>query len=176
MIRWSQLLQNSRRKHQILHGDEMYFASYFSWCGHVARLTKADPQRETSQIFTMKNMEWLRNLKEELGSQCHGRRFGVWRWEQAVAQCVRIGRTNVAQDRLGWRAGMNAMIRWRKTKDDGSKCQSHRMTIGSSTAFSPQQRSMTCGIPYVYMALAYEYVEYAEYEENSSETSDTDED
>ena len=24
-----------------------------------------------------------------------------------------------------------------KTKDDGSKCQSHRMTIGASTAFSP---------------------------------------
>ena len=60
-----------------------------------------------------------------------------------------------------------------KTKDDGSKRQSHRMTLGSSTAFSSQKRSMMCGIPDVYVAPAYEYVEYAE---NSSETSDTDED
>ena len=30
MIRWSKLLHNCRRKHKILHGDEMYFASYFS--------------------------------------------------------------------------------------------------------------------------------------------------
>ena len=54
MIRWSKLLHNCRRKHKILHYDEMYFASYFSWCGHVARLTKADPQRETSRKFTLK--------------------------------------------------------------------------------------------------------------------------
>ena len=86
MIRWSNLLHNCRAKDKVLHGDEMYFASYFSWCGHVARLIKMDPQRETSRIFTLKNMEWLRNLKKELGSQCHGPRFWVWRWEQAVAQ------------------------------------------------------------------------------------------
>ena len=54
MIRWSKLQHNCRRKHKILHGDEMYFASYFSWCGPVARLTKADPKRETSRIFTLR--------------------------------------------------------------------------------------------------------------------------
>ena len=43
MIRWSKLLHSSRAKHQILHGDEMYVESYFSWCCHVARLTKMDP-------------------------------------------------------------------------------------------------------------------------------------
>ena len=62
-----------------------------------------------------------------------------------------------------------------QTQDDESKCQSHRTTIDSSTACSLQQRSMMCGIPYVYMATAYENVEYTEYAENSSETSDTDE-
>ena len=51
----------------------------------------------------MKNMVWLRNLKKELGSQCHGRRCRVWRWEQAVAQCVGTDWTNVAHDRMGWR-------------------------------------------------------------------------
>ena len=64
MIRWSKLLHNCRRKYKILHGDEMYFASYFSWCGHVARLTKADPQRETSRILMLKNVEWLAEFEE----------------------------------------------------------------------------------------------------------------
>ena len=54
MRRWSKLLHNCRGKRKILHGDEMYFANFLSWCGHVARLTKADPQRETSRIFMLK--------------------------------------------------------------------------------------------------------------------------
>ena len=106
----------------------MYFASFFSWCGHVTRLRKVDPQRETSRIFMVKistgnesylygeNMECLQNSKKELGSQCHGRRFRVWRWEHAVAECVGTDWTNVAQDRMEWRAKMDAMIKWRKQK------------------------------------------------------------
>ena len=69
LIRWSKLLHNCRAKHIILHCGEMYFASYFSGCGHVSRLTKTDPQRETSHIFMLKNLERLRKLKKELGSQ-----------------------------------------------------------------------------------------------------------
>ena len=124
----------------------MHFASYFLWCGHVARLTTADPQRETSRISTLKSMEWLRNLKKELGSQCHGRRFRVWRWEQAVAQCVGTEWSNVAQGR----AKMDAMIK-----------------LMNSVLIS--KRSMMCGIPHGYTTPA-------AYAENSSETRDTDED
>ena len=40
----------------------------------------------------------------------------AWRWEQAVVQCVGTDWTNVAQDRLEWRAKMDAMIKWRKQK------------------------------------------------------------
>ena len=50
MIRRSKLLHNCWKKQKLLHVDEMYF----SWCGHLARLTTADPQRETSRIFTLK--------------------------------------------------------------------------------------------------------------------------
>ena len=47
-----------------------------------------------------------------------------------MAQCVGTEWTNVAQDRLGWRAKMDAMIQVEKTTGDGgSKCQYHRMTI-----------------------------------------------
>ena len=44
VIRWSKLLHNCRAKHKLLHGDEMYFANYSSWCGHVARVTKNGPE------------------------------------------------------------------------------------------------------------------------------------
>ena len=102
MIRWSRLLHNCQAKHKLLHGDG---------CGHVARVTNMDPKRATSRIFTLKNMKWLRRLKKELGSQCHGRRFRQWRWEQAVAQCVGTEWVKVAQDRAAWRAKMDAMIK-----------------------------------------------------------------
>ena len=105
MIRWSRLLHNCRAKHKLLRGDELKFASYFSWCGHVARVTKKWARNvKRVRIFTLKNMEWLRTLKNELGSQYHGRRFRVWRWEQAAAQCVGTEWVKVAQDRMVWRA------------------------------------------------------------------------
>ena len=66
LIRWSKLLHNCRAKLKILHGDEMYFASYFSWCAHVAQLSKVDPQRVTSRIYTLKKMEWLGNLQNPM--------------------------------------------------------------------------------------------------------------
>ena len=61
-------------------------------------MTVGDPMRETSRMCMNKNVEWLRNLKKEVGSQLHGRWFGVWRWEQAVALCVGTEWAKVAQD------------------------------------------------------------------------------
>ena len=55
MARWSRLLRHCRSKHKILHGDETYFAQYFSWCGHIARLVTRDPARETSNMFLKKH-------------------------------------------------------------------------------------------------------------------------
>ena len=71
MTRWSKLLHNSRQKHRIIHGDALYFASYFSWCGRVARLTTADPQRKTSRIFTLRNMERLRESSDHSAGRTH---------------------------------------------------------------------------------------------------------
>ena len=104
MTRWLRLLRNCRMKFKIMHGDETYFAQYFSWCGHIARLATRDPARVTSKMFWNKNMMWLSKLKEELGTKCHGRRFRVWRWEQAVAQCIGDSWTEKAQSNAGWRA------------------------------------------------------------------------
>ena len=80
MTRWARLIPNCRCKHKLLHADETYFAQYFSWCGHVARISTRYPTRETSRMYMNKNIAWLHDLKKELGTQCQGHRFRVWRW------------------------------------------------------------------------------------------------
>ena len=114
MTRWARLLRNCRAKHKLPHGDEIYFASYFSRCGHIARIMTRDPKRETSKLFLNKNMMWLQSLKKELGSQCHGRRFRVWRWEQAVAQCIGCEWVHVDQNSTVWRSKLDEMINWKQ--------------------------------------------------------------
>ena len=41
--------KNCREKHKLRHGEEMYFARYFSWCGHVARMTAIEPMSVRAQ-------------------------------------------------------------------------------------------------------------------------------
>ena len=64
MFRWSRLLRNCRAKHKLLHGDETYFAQYFSGCDQIARITTGDPGRETSRMYMNKNIAWLRDLQK----------------------------------------------------------------------------------------------------------------
>ena len=62
------------------------FASYFSWCGHIARIATRDPKRETNDTSAAQKHCLVAELKQDMGTQCHGRRFRVWRWEQAADQ------------------------------------------------------------------------------------------
>ena len=79
-------------------------------------MTVIDPIRTTCRLYMHNNMEWLRNLKNEVGSPCHGRRFRVWRWEQAVGHCEGTEWTNVAQDRVVWPSKIVEMVKWKKQK------------------------------------------------------------
>ena len=54
-------------------------------------------------MYMNKNIARLRDLKKELGTRCHGRRFRVWRWKQAVAQCIGEKWCEEAQSNTGWR-------------------------------------------------------------------------
>ena len=80
-------------------------------------------------MFLNRDMSCLRNLKKELGTQCHGRRFRVWRWEQAVAHCIGDDWTEKAKSNSGWRAKVTVMIGWRKTRDGGSELRYNGMTF-----------------------------------------------
>ena len=129
MVRWSRLLRNCRATHKFLHGDETYFAQYFSWCGHIARITTRDPGRETSKMYMNKNIAWLRDLNKELGTQCHGRRFRVWTWELAVAQCFGEKWVEKARSNTGWRAKQEEMTCWIKQKVGGSQLCRNGVTL-----------------------------------------------
>ena len=120
LIRWARLLRNCRCKHKLLHADETYFARYFSWCGHIARISTRDPTRETSRMYMNKNIAWLHDMKKELCAQFHGRRFRVWRLEQMVTRCVGEKWTERAQNFVGWRkTGRNC--EFDETETGGSK-------------------------------------------------------
>ena len=75
--------------------------------------------KQTS-YFCTQNAMWLQSLKKELGSQCHGRRFRVWRWEQAVVQCLGYEWVKVAQNSTVWRSKLEEVVNWKKTKKDRS--------------------------------------------------------
>ena len=51
MTRWAKLLRYCRAKHKLPHGDELYFASFFSQCGHIARITTRDPKKGNKQVI-----------------------------------------------------------------------------------------------------------------------------
>ena len=107
MTRWARLLRNCSAKYKLPRGDETYFGSYFSWCGHIARITTRDPKRETSKLFLHKNNAWLRSLKKETGTQCHGTPF----------QSLEVG------------AGRESMS-WRRVGKDGTKQYGMALQVG----------------------------------------------
>ena len=54
--------------------------------------------------------------KKEMETHCHGRRFRVWMWEQAVGQCLGGEWVKLAQNNEMWRSRMEEMIDWKKRK------------------------------------------------------------
>ena len=85
-------------------------------------------------------MEWLRNLKKELGSQCHGCLF-----VEGVE--MGAGRGRVCWYRLEERECNDQVIEMPVPSND--------VWLINSVFIS--KRSMMCGTPYVYMALVCVY-------------------
>ena len=109
-----------------LQGQANFPHSFCSIFSHGVDISY-ELRRETQEgrqagCIVIKNMAWLRNLKRELGTRCHGRRCRVWRWEQAVAQCICEKWTEEAQSNTGWRAKLEEMICWRTQKMEDRNC------------------------------------------------------
>ena len=51
-----------------------------------------------------------------MGTQCHGRRIRVWRWGQAVDQCVGEEWAKMVQNSAAWRSQLEEMINGKRRK------------------------------------------------------------
>ena len=84
------------------------------WAGHVARMVQYDARRLTYKLLQYKSWDWIQNIsKENGGSQLHGRRLHVWRWEWPV--CKFFGKQSwqaAAQDKTSWNQQLENMINW----------------------------------------------------------------
>ena len=89
-------------------------ASYFSWCGHIARITTRDPSREASKLFLHKTLAWLRSLKIGTGHKMSwtslqslevGASSGTVSWVETTKQhCVasEVGRDDQLERNEEW--------------------------------------------------------------------------
>ena len=118
MTRWARLLRNCR-KNTNPHMATKLISPASSRTDHDER---SEERWETSTLFLHKNVARLRNLKKELGTQCHGRRFRVWRCKQAVVQCLGDEWVNVAQNNAVWRSKLEEMIIMKKQTIKGRTC------------------------------------------------------
>ena len=61
--------------------DALVLGRLHAWAGHLARIRVYDPQRLTLRVLDWRSVLELESLQFLTGSQGHGKRFHVWRWE-----------------------------------------------------------------------------------------------
>ena len=116
MTRLVRLLRNCRAQHKFLHGDETYCASWFSWCGHIARITTRVPTRETSKLFSHKKYGLASEHEEGTGhtmsrTSPQSLEMGAGSGPMPGDECV-----NTAQNSTAWRSKLEEMINWKNEK------------------------------------------------------------
>ena len=99
----------------MLDWDQVYHRRQFMWAGKVARLAAKDPERLTYQVLVHRNWEWIKNVSvKNNGSQLHGRRLRIWRWERPLYKYHgEIPWELVAQNEEMWAQQLDKMVRWR---------------------------------------------------------------
>ena len=95
--------------------DELYAARVFDWAGHLARMREYDKHRVAAMELRRKDRNFLKHLEKTQGSQCHGWRFHVWRWERRVYDFWEYyGKDwmKEAGDKDKWQEAKDQFVRW----------------------------------------------------------------
>ena len=79
----------------------------FGRAGHVARLPDT---RLTKQVMQWRNYSWILQQVAIHGSQLHGRRLHIWRWERVLYSCAGLEWEAASQDRRGWITKLNDLV------------------------------------------------------------------
>ena len=83
----------------------------------MARLAKYDPERNTLRVLRHRNIASLKVFEEKYGTQGHGRRFRVWRWERHIVKYFvnhhkTRGWEEFAYDKLEWERRVEHIAAW----------------------------------------------------------------
>ena len=93
--------------------NEIAFRLNHSWAGHVGRMSVYDPERFVYRALVYRNYNYLVNLEQEFGHQCHGRKFRVWRWERAFYQYYGPDWIQVTCCSEQWANSVEEWLNWR---------------------------------------------------------------
>jgi len=112
MERWNAKVKRAKVLHSCMDLDHHYWRSVFSWGGHVARLAKYDSQRATYRVLNHKSWAWIQKVASaNQGSQAHGRKVKVFRWERAFyLYFQKHPWQKEAQDKHNWKKHIDGMV------------------------------------------------------------------
>jgi len=112
MERWNAKVKCAKVLHSFVDWDRHYWRSVFSWGGHIARLAAYDSQRATYRVLNHKSWAWIQKVaSENRGSQAHGRKVKVFRWERAFYQHFqKRAWQKEAQDKHNWMKHIDEMV------------------------------------------------------------------
>ena len=116
MRRWNSKIKQLKAHHHHRNWDEKYWAIMFKWAGHVARIQTYDKDRITHRVLQHKSWDGITKIQESnSGSQLHGRKLKVWRWEAPLYKLFgRQSWQELAQDKTAWDSHLEEMISWRQ--------------------------------------------------------------
>jgi len=112
MERWNSKVKRIKVLHGFVDWDRHYFRSMFAWGGHIARLAGYDGNRITHRVLNHKSWQWIQRVSSNSkGSQLHGRKVKVFRWERVFYQhfpkhCWQ----QEAQDKYNWTKRIDEMV------------------------------------------------------------------
>ena len=110
--RGNSILCNLKKLHQTTPWDQVAHGYNFSWAGHLARFTQWSPHRIALRVLHWRNWKYLQRLQASEGSQCHGRRLRIWRWERGFYKFWQDWE-QAAKDKQSWEKYRDAWILWR---------------------------------------------------------------
>ena len=115
MERFHSRIKQLKMTSEFLDWDRRYHKSVYEWAGHVAHMRAYDSSRLTVKVLLYRDWHWIQQISTtNRGSQLHGRRFRMWRWEKHLYKFFQDESwIDCAQDKDAWNQQLDSFIDWR---------------------------------------------------------------
>ena len=98
----------------VLWWDDYLLKQIYSSAEDVGRMSAYDPTRVALQSSQHKGRQYLLSLQAELGQQCHGKRFHIWRWEKMCDQYFGEDWMQITLESDCWNDNLKSWLGWRR--------------------------------------------------------------